>query len=223
MEFLGQAVTLTRKRNKSLHHRSNSHRLEPTGFGFNTGTRREGFWDNKLEAPFTKGTNITQGPGPWKYQGEKKKEFKPEKQSDSQSVKIGFKSTDTRDWLKNSSKAQSPGPGQYIDINSAFFIASAGLAKYSSERGLGNKPFSANPTHFGSKSLRFERGMFNPKDGPGPGQYSNEVKSEDNELKGILTKAQINKRGKGGSVFRSTTDRFIENEPNNPSVRILDK
>ena len=43
------------KKKKSAHHRSNSYRLEPNGMGFLTGTKREGYWDNTLEAPFTKG------------------------------------------------------------------------------------------------------------------------------------------------------------------------
>lgn len=124
--------------------------------------------------------------------------------------------------MKKTGKAQSPGPGQYIDINGSMFISSAGMAKYNSERGLGGKPGTANITHFGSKSLRFERGMFNPKEGPGPGQY-NDSKPEHVELQGILTKAQIEGKGKTGAVFRSTTDRFVENVPDNPSIRILDK
>lgn len=97
------------------------------------------------------------------------------------------------------------------------------MHKYSSERGIGNKPHSANSSFFGPKSMRFTEEFFNGKKGPGPGQYTNEKSTEDTEPKGILTKAQINNRGKGGAVFKSTTNRFVENEPNHPNCRILDK
>lgn len=125
--------------------------------------------------------------------------------------------------MKKGSKAQSPGPGQYIDMANPMFIANTGMSKYHSERGIGGKPQTANTVHFGSKSLRFERGAFNAKDGPGPGEYSHERDPSQNELTGILTKAQIEGKGKGGAVFRSTTNRFVENHPDNPQIRILDK
>ena len=104
------------------------------------------------------------------------------------------------------------------------FIANDNIFKYSSEKVLGNKPHSANSsTHFGSKSIRFSGGFFQSKEGPGPGEYIQEKLKADVEPIGILTKAQINNRGKGGSVFKSTTNRFVQNEPKNPSVQILDK
>lgn len=94
----------------------------------------------------------------------------------------------------------------------------------SSERGIPpNKPHSANSTHFGSKSMRFTGGFFEARVGPGPGQYISEKSTQDTELKGILTKAQIDSKGKGGYVFKSTTNRFVESEPKHPNVRILDK
>lgn len=71
--------------------------------------------------------------------------------------------------------------------------------------------------------MRFTGGLFEARVGPGPGQYINEKSTEDSEPKGILTKAQIDSKGKGGYMFKSTTNRFVENEPNNPNVRILDK
>lgn len=55
------------KKKKTLHTRSHSYRVEPNGRGFLTSTKREGYWDNTLEAPFTKGTNIRDAPGPGKY------------------------------------------------------------------------------------------------------------------------------------------------------------
>lgn len=70
--------------------------------------------------------------------------------------------------------------------------------------------------HFTSKTTRFTGGFFQAKEGPGPGEYSQEVKSVDNSERGILTKAQIRNKGKEGAVFKSTTDRFIENDKKNP-------
>lgn len=71
--------------------------------------------------------------------------------------------------------------------------------------------------------MRFTGGFFQSKEGPGPGEYIRERSRDDSELKGILTKAQINNRGKGGAVFKSTTNRFVQNEPKHPNVQILDK
>lgn len=45
------------KKKKALHQRSNSYRVDPNGRGFLSGTKREGYWDNTLEAPFTKGSS----------------------------------------------------------------------------------------------------------------------------------------------------------------------
>ena len=39
---------------------------------FLTNTKRDGFWDNNLNAPFTKATNKVEVPGPGKYDHEKK-------------------------------------------------------------------------------------------------------------------------------------------------------
>ena len=69
----------------------------------------------------------------------------------------------------------------------------------------------------------FREVFFKSKEGPGPGEYLQVILKEDAEPIGILTKAQINNRGKGGAVFKSTTSRFIQNEPKHPNVQILDK
>lgn len=211
------------KKKKALHQRSNSYRVELNGRGFLTSVKREGYWDNTLEAPFTKGTNIVEVPGPGKYQNDKKRDPQKDKYNEIQSAKPAFHSTDTRDCLRRSGKASSPGPGQYIDLNSSHFLSNQNIQRYSSERGMGGKYASGKMSHFTTKSMRFTGGFFQAKEGPGPGEYDSEVKSADNELKGILTKAQIRNKGKGGAVFKSTTNRFVENEPSNPCVRILDK
>ena len=125
--------------------------------------------------------------------------------------------------MRPDGKLYSPGPGQYIDLNSKHFI--------------GNQSFSTNPSdpvsrvkspqgsksrHFTVKDQRFKGGFFSTKEGPGPGEYEQDVVS-DSEPKGILTKAQIKNQGKGGHMFKSTTDRFLERDQKNPQVRILDK
>lgn len=94
------------KKKKLSHQRSNSYRLEPNGMGFLTSTKRDGYWDNTLEAPFTKGkalknaiflgTNIISVPGPGKYQNNKKKDPNKDKINEMQTIKPGFNSTDTR-------------------------------------------------------------------------------------------------------------------------------
>lgn len=93
----GPGSYIDKKKKKSLHQRSNSYRTEQNGRGFNTSTKREGFWDNKLEAPFTKGSNILEGPGPDKYQGDRKKDRRNDKISEVRSEKPAFHSTETRD------------------------------------------------------------------------------------------------------------------------------
>lgn len=211
-----------KNKNKALHQRSNSYRVEPNGRGFMTGTKREGYWDNNLDAPFTKATNISESVGPAKYHNLKKKGAQSEK-NESHHDKVGFHSSDARYWLKKNSKAGAPGPGQYIDMSSTHFLANKNSQKYNSEHLPSSKNPGGKTSHFTSKSIRFTGGFFTAKEGPGPGDYEHVPKSADSELKAILTKAQINNKGKGGSVFRSTTNRFVESEPQNPSVRILDK
>ena len=104
---------------------------------------------------------IIGAPGPGKYQNSKKKNPNKDKINEILSIKPGFNSSDTRQCLKKGNKAQSPGPGSYIDINGNHFIANQKMNKYHSEKGFGNKPHSANSsTHFGSKSMRFSGGFF---------------------------------------------------------------
>ena len=75
-------------------------------------TKREGFWANNIDAPYTKPSNKEMGPGPAEYQkDEKKKRF--EKKA-SQSMKdgakqVGFGSTAERTTF--AIKRVGPGPG----------------------------------------------------------------------------------------------------------------
>lgn len=83
-------------KNKFLHYRSQSFRTNPNGRGFMSSTKREGFWDNTLEAPFTKGTNILEGPGPGNYPGGKKSENKNRKYNIKMDARPAFNSSDGR-------------------------------------------------------------------------------------------------------------------------------
>lgn len=143
--------------------------------------------------------------------------------SSQQAMKQAFDSSEIRSWLKKGGKVYSPGPGQYIDLSSKHFIGNNTMNIPQSEHGARNRTPKGNRSNFLTKSTRFTGGFFTTKDGPGPGEYDSEVKSEDNQQRGILTKAQINNRGKSGAVFRSTTNRFLDNDKDNPSIRILDK
>lgn len=51
----GPGSYIDKGKKKSVHQRSSSYKIEPNGIGFMTSTKREGYWDNILEAPFTKG------------------------------------------------------------------------------------------------------------------------------------------------------------------------
>ena len=90
----GPGSYIEKKKKKSIHQRSHSYRTEPNGSGFNTSTKREGYWDNNLDAPFTRGTNVVEVPGPGKYQSNKKKGVAS---NDIKSDRPGFTSSETRE------------------------------------------------------------------------------------------------------------------------------
>lgn len=91
----GPGSYIDKKGKKSLHVRSHSYRVDPSGRGFMTSTKREGFWDNTLETPFTKGTNKMDGIDPGKYQNKKKKKSK-NNLSGSGAMKQAFDSSEQR-------------------------------------------------------------------------------------------------------------------------------
>jgi hypothetical protein len=98
------------------------------------------------------------------------------------------------------------------------------MSNYQHENAHKNKSPGGKRSHFSAKAARFSDGFFQAKEGPGPGDYDHDLKSEPEEdPRIILTKAQREGKGKGGAVFKSTTDRFIENDAKNPCIRILDK
>lgn len=93
----GPGSYIDKKKKQKMHTRSNSYRTDPNGRGFLTSTKREGFWDNTLEAPFTKGSNITDVPGPDRYQNSKKRNGqKSGFLSQTFISKPGFSSSDNR-------------------------------------------------------------------------------------------------------------------------------
>lgn len=111
---------------------------------------------------------------------------------------------------------QSPGPGQYIDLNSSNFIGNQPITIPQTEQRPRNISSQGKNNHFTTKSTRFTGGFFKAKEGPGPGDYDQDVKSVNNDDRGVLTKAQMRNKGKSDAVFKSTTDRFIENDKKNP-------
>ena len=203
------------KKKKYLHTRSHSDRIDPNGRGFLTSTKREGFWDNTLEAPFTKGTN--KEVGNWPRKGHKKiKSQGGNRNKNSNAIQQAFHSSEIRDCLKGNRKVQSPGPGQYIDLNFGNSIGNQPIIMPQTDQRVKHKTSQAKNNHFKTKTTRFTGGFFQAKEGPGPGDYEQEVQSMDNEDRGILTKAQRRNKGKFGSVFKSTTERFIKNDKKNP-------
>mmetsp|Transcript_7211 Transcript_7211/g.8141 ORF Transcript_7211/g.8141 Transcript_7211/m.8141 type:complete len:211 (-) Transcript_7211:748-1380(-) len=96
----GPGSYIDKKKKKSIHTRSHSYRVEPNGRGFLTGTKREGYWDNTLEAPFTKGTNSKLAPGPGKYHKKKNSEATKTRGSSQQAIKQAFDSSEARICLK---------------------------------------------------------------------------------------------------------------------------
>lgn len=78
-------------------------------------TKREEFWKNEIDAPFTKQT-YTLNPGPGQYDHDKKKNDMRSKILMEEAVHIPFNSSNERECNKKI-KNIIPGPGSYIDIN----------------------------------------------------------------------------------------------------------
>jgi hypothetical protein len=93
-------------------------------------------------------------------------------------VHIPFLQSGERECMKKYSKANSPGPGQYIDINNPHHSSVCRtLLKFSSDRGFA-EAHGIKIGPFGSNSKRFTGGYFAGKQGPGPGFYE-AVKRDD--------------------------------------------
>lgn len=82
---------------------------------FLTKTKRNDFWRNEIETPFTK-QSYHKNPGPGTYEFGKKKDDVKNKIIAEETVQTAFNSTETRP-CNRSTKSPNPGPGTYIDIN----------------------------------------------------------------------------------------------------------
>lgn len=74
-------------------------------------TKREGFWDNDITAPFTKQSYVKEVPGPGKYNHEKKQDDIKNKIIREDTVYVPFSASGERECLKANNKTQAPGPG----------------------------------------------------------------------------------------------------------------
>jgi hypothetical protein len=124
-------------------------------------------------------------PGPGKYNFEKKKDDIKSRLLVEETVHVPFGSSEERGCLKKSSlKQHNPGPGTYIDINNPLFSSvSKPLLKFSSDRTFA-EAHGIKLGAFGTNSKRFENGVFDGKNGPGPGHYDFVIdKTIEGELK----------------------------------------
>ena len=150
-------------------------------------TKREGFWDNNITAPYTKPTFVKGVPGPGKYDHEKKKDRRQTFVEEKTSNYIPFSASSQRDCLKDNGKTGAPGPGQYIDVNKPQYSSVAkNLLKFSQDQ-MQAKAHGVQIESFGSKTEKFrDGGYFKPKLGPGPGDYSSE-KNQDSNASLVVT------------------------------------
>ena len=170
-----------------MHKRSNSEQgLNDSQFASSTGvnnankgnqnflstTKREkDFWINRIETPYTHPTNLV-NPGPGKYNHEKKREDIKTRLLVEETVHVPFGSSEERTCMKKPILKQPvPGPGTYIDINNPLYSSvSKPLLKFSSDRTFA-EAHGIKLGAFGTNSKRFEKGVFEGKNGPGPGHY----------------------------------------------------
>lgn len=115
-----------------------------------------------------------------------------------------------------------PGPGAYIDINNPQNSSvTKPMLKFSSDRTFA-EAHGIKLGAFGSNAKRFEKGLFGGKDGPGPGQYEKE-ESASNETKDLSQiQEEADQKPAQNVFFKSTTDRFLKIDNQNPNIRILD-
>lgn len=139
---------------------------------FLTKTARGEFWKHEGETPYTRQT-FSKVPGPGTYNHEKKKDDVRNRILHEETVHPPFTSSDDRPCNKKV-KAPVPGPGTYIDIYNPVHcsLKTANLNKeertQQEEQGIKLGPFGANKD-------RFFNSWLDPRDGPDPGQYANEL------------------------------------------------
>jgi hypothetical protein len=120
-------------------------------------TKRNDFWRNEINAPFTQATRY-ENPGPGKYDLEKKKNDIKAKILQEDTVHIPFNISCERDCNKKANKIQVPGPGSYIDINNPQFSSvTKPLLKFSSDRTFA-EAHGIKLGAFGSNKDRFTGG-----------------------------------------------------------------
>jgi len=170
------------------------------------------------------------GPGPGHYNIDRKdmRTAKPQKIFDK--IEVGFSSTTERGLLKSSnSKKNEIGPGAYIDVNNPIHSSVCkSLLKYAVDRGI-MMAHGLDAKPFGIGGKRFEKSLFSPKDGPGPGDYNNEKRniSTANEN---CSERLMKTGGFGNSMskeiaFSTTTERFYipgeqQHEFENKSIKL---
>ena len=134
-----------------------------------TTKREKDFWVNRIETPYTHPTHML-NPGPGKYNHEKKKDDIKTRLLVEDTVHVPFGSSEERACMrKNVAKQPNPGPGTYIDINNPLYSSvSKPLLKFSSDRTFA-EAHGIKLGAFGTNSKRFEKGVFDGKNGPGPG------------------------------------------------------
>ena len=138
-----------------------------------------------------------------------------------ESLKVPFGISDERDCNKKD-KPSNPGPGTYIDVNNPIYSSvTRGILKFATDRGIMQAQGLASGP-FGSTSERFNRGVFEPKSGPGPAHYS-EVKTErETEETGLVYEKYLKPKSNSQScMFRSQTNRFTKVDPNLSSIHIV--
>lgn len=160
---------------------------------FLSSTKREkDFWINRIETPYTHPTSML-NPGPGKYNHEKKKDDIKTRLLVEETVHVPFGSSEERGCMKKTVVKQPvPGPGSYIDINNPLFSSvSKPLLKFSSDRTFA-EAHGIKLGAFGTNSKRFEKGVFEGKVGPAPGQYDFVV---DKTIEGEFKKIEKAKMG----------------------------
>lgn len=213
------------------HRRSSSDSGAPNGKGnqnFLSTTKREDHWINRMDAPYTHPTNF-QNPGPGKYNHEKKKDDIKAKILLEETVHIPFGTSEERACNKPHPKTLVPGPGTYIDpLNPHNSSVAKPLLKFSSDRTFA-EAHGIKLGAFGSNAKRFDRGLFDGKNGPGPGQYDNlaesaiaEAKQADRSKLGSAMPVDQERPMSQSVFFKSTTDRFAKIDTANPNIRILE-
>lgn len=197
---------------------------------------------NKIETPYTHPTNML-NPGPGKYNHEKKKDDIKTRLLVEETVHVPFGSSEERGCMKKTVVKQPvPGPGAYIDINNPLFSSvSKPLLKFSSDRTFA-EAHGIKLGAFGTNSKRFDKGVFEGKPGPAPGQYDYVI---DKTIEGEYKKVEKSKAAPINTVvpqastappqsagaserphtqsvfFKSTTERFENVDMQNPTIRIL--